>query len=761
MVLSGTHNATLVGISILIAVIASYTALDLAGRVRAAANGARRLWLSTAALAMGGGIWAMHFVAMLAFTIPGMAAAYDLSLTLLSLVIAILATGVGFAMMSSRPQTSGGVLAAAGLVMASGVVAMHYVGMAAMRMSADLRYDRAWLTASVLISVGASTAALWLAARRSGHLERVAAALLMGGAVAGMHFAGMQAAVFTPSSMNASAKDVPGLSQTVIAAGVSVAAFSILILILALAAAMFDRRLAAMAEREAEGLRRNEERFRALYNGTPLPLQSLDSAGCIEHVSYAWLDLLGYEQHEVIGRPFVDFLTGVSAERFIQGDWPALLSLGMIESTEYRAASKGGAILDLLLSARVERDSEGAFVQVLGGLTDVTERKRTEVALRQSQKVEAIGQLTGGVAHDFNNLLAVIIGNLDLLSKRVANDSKNARFLESAMEGAKRGAALTQRLLAFARKQNLEPERVDVPELVRGMTDMLQRSLGALVKVETRFPLGLPPVHVDANQLELAILNLSVNARDAMPEGGSLEIAAVEDLVEVGDDLAAGRYVRLAITDSGAGMDETTLARATESFFTSKGVGKGTGLGLSMVQGFAAQSGGRLRLRSEPGRGTVAEIWIPVTAAVPDKLTRASAGERLVTHAPSRSILVVDDDPLVLSNTVSLLEDLGHRVTAVGSGREALDELGHGKAFDLLITDQVMPTMTGVQLAAAINLTGRQFPILLVSGYAEMAPDEVGSLPLLRKPFDQAALAAAVSDVLADSNVISLRLRQA
>lgn len=681
MVMTGAHDPALVCVSILIAVMASYTALDLGGRIRASQGALRSAWLATAAVSMGGGIWAMHFVAMLAFSMPGMLLGYDLGLTLLSLAVAILVTGVGFVVMS-RARRSSLLLVEAGTFMGLGIVAMHYIGMAAMRMPAALRYDPAWFAISVLIAVGAATAALWLASHDRHPVERFGAALVMGGAIAGMHFAGMQAAIFTTMPSGHGARAL-GVGTETLALGVSGAAF--LILFLSLIAAMFDRRFAVLAERESQALRESEERFRALYRGTPLPLHSLDRAGRIDKVSNAWLDLLGYDRDEVLGRPLINFLTESSARHFVQRDWPELIDANVLAEREYRAVTKGGVFLDLVSAMRVERDAAGNFLSVVGGFTDVTGRRKAEEALRQAQKLEAIGQLTGGIAHDFNNLLSVIVGNLELLRKRLPDDPKMIRFLESAFEGAQRGASLTQRLLAFARRQDLRPHPLSVAELVQGMTALLRRSLGPAVRVETHFPLDLPLAMADANQLEMALINLTVNARDAMPEGGTIDISAKVAVFDgSAHGLAAGRYVELAVADTGAGMDEETLQRATEPFFTTKGLGKGTGLGLPMVQGLAAQSGGRLMLESAVGRGTVAKLYLPVAEAWEEELAPSGDGAEvaLLPTAPA-TILVVDDDPLVLENTAAMLEDLGHRVLRAASGDTALalfDQAGFGRS---------------------------------------------------------------------------------
>jgi signal transduction histidine kinase/CheY-like chemotaxis protein len=421
--------------------------------------------------------------------------------------------------------------------------------------------------------------------------------------------------------------------------------------------------------------------------------------------------------------------------------------------------TKDGRFLDIVCTARVEHDAEGQFRHVLGGITDVTERKRAEEALRQAQKIEAIGQLTGGVAHDFNNLLAVINGNLELLEKRLPDDPRAGRYLSNALEGVQRGAALTQRLLAFARRQDLRPEPIDVPELVRGMTDMLQRSLGPMVRVETHFPLRLPFAKVDAHQLEMALLNLAVNARDAMPDGGLLDITAAEETAPGGEDgLEAGHYVKLTLADSGMGMDADTLARAVDPFFTTKGVGKGTGLGLSMVQGLAAQSGGRLMLRSKVGQGTVASLYLPVAAGVA-ATAAPPAEEEEIAPMPARTILVVDDDPLVLGNTVALLEDLGHRILTASSGVEALDRLTFDAVPDLVVTDQLMPGMTGLELIRRIEAERPGLSVLLVSGYADLAPSSAPHVNFLPKPFTQRSLAKAIRLAIGSAEVIPMRRR--
>jgi CheY-like chemotaxis protein/two-component sensor histidine kinase len=305
-------------------------------------------------------------------------------------------------------------------------------------------------------------------------------------------------------------------------------------------------------------------------------------------------------------------------------------------------------------------------------------------------------------------------------------------------------------MLAFARRQDLKPEAVNVAALVQGMADLLQRSLGPSVHIETRFPLSLSPVRADANQLELALLNLAVNARDAMPNGGSIIIAArVHRIHEKTDNLEPGRYICLSVTDSGEGMDEETLGRAADPFFTTKGIGKGTGLGLSMVHGMSEQSGGRLVLKSRKGEGTTAEIWLPVATQRAEAAQPApTATERFDASTRSLVVLAVDDDPLVLMNTTAMLEDLGHTVHEAASGKEALDVFRCETEIDVVITDQAMPHMTGAQLADAIKAEGRDLPIILATGFAELPEIAGADLPKLDKPFSQDELAQAIAAVM-------------
>ena len=381
---------------------------------------------------------------------------------------------------------------------------------------------------------------------------------------------------------------------------------------------------------------------------------------------------------------------------------------------------------------------------------EIGTRERAQAALLQAQKIEALGQLVGGVAHDFNNLLMAVIGNLDLLAKGVGDDPRVTRLLNGAIEGARRGATLTQRLLAFARKQELQARPTDVRQLVEDMRGLIERSVGPLVEVRITAEAALPAIRVDPNQLEMALLNLAVNARDAMPRGGALTIdLAVRAVDDAESGLKPGPYVLLAVRDTGEGMDAQTLAKAAEPFFSTKAIGKGTGLGLSMVLGLAEQSGGALRLESEPGKGTAVLLWLPVTSdpvAAPEALASEPQATKAVT------VLLVDDDPLIAGSTAALLEDLGHRVVEAHSGAEALRRLNEGLAPDLMITDYAMPGMTGGELSREVRDLRPGLPILLATGFAEM--DEAGSidLPRLAKPYTQGQLATLIGRLLREND---------
>jgi signal transduction histidine kinase/CheY-like chemotaxis protein len=382
----------------------------------------------------------------------------------------------------------------------------------------------------------------------------------------------------------------------------------------------------------------------------------------------------------------------------------------------------------------------------------VDERRREHESalaqLHEAQKLETLGQLTGGVAHDFNNLLTPIIGSLDLLRRRAPAGDRSHRHIDMALQAASRAATLVQRLLAFARRQDLQPRSVDILALLSGMQDLIRKSVGPMVEVAVDCPEALPPARIDPNQLELAILNLALNARDAMAGGGRLSISARVETVEPGRYLAPGEYLRVAIGDSGVGMDSVTLAHAVEPFFSTKGVGRGTGLGLSMVHGLCAQLGGTLHLKSKPGEGTTAEMWLPAASEPAGREETEQAPLEVARRAAT--ILLVDDEDIVRRATAEMLADIGYTVVEAASGAEALRMVRDGAGCDIVVSDYLMPGMNGVDLIRHLRELAPGLPAMLISGYSTIAEGSGSELPRLAKPFRQADLARSVALLLAE-----------
>jgi PAS domain S-box-containing protein len=746
MLVSSSYDSYLVALSFAVACFASYTALDLGTRIRASQGWARGAWLATAAVAMGGGIWSMHFIAMLAFIMP-MPVSYDIGLTALSLLVAMGVTGAGFYVIGSR-QATALQLAFSGLFMGVGIVAMHYTGMAAMRMSAQLDYDQVLVAASVLIAIGASIAALWLAFRTAVAWQRLLAAVVMGSAISGMHYTGMAAAVFTAHSHLAEAYDGASLAQTNLA--LAIAAITFLILVLALIASVFDRQFAVLAERETVLLRESEEQFRKLYRETPLPLYSLGPDGRIENASDTWLDLLGYARQDAIGRKLTDFMTDDSERHYEDVAWPKLERGGEVRDAEYQLVRKSGEILDVLLSARTELSSDNSHL-TLGGVIDVTARKRAEEALRQSQRMEAIGQLTGGVAHDFNNLLMVISGAAERL-RRTATDPGAGRPLEMISTAVKRGQNLTGHLLSFARRQTLETAVVDLVSTLPKISEMLKRSLRGDIEIKISAPDGPCRTRVDPGELELALLNLGVNARDAMPDGGILSVAIrkVRLAGEPAADGLRGEFVVVELKDTGTGIASEILQRVFDPFFTTKGAGKGTGLGLSQVYGFAKQSGGTATIRSKPGHGTIVSIFLPATEE-PLQAEQPDAPPEDEKPIDKGTVLLVEDNEEVATVSTEFFEQLGYAVDYASSGSIALQKLQKKRSYDLVFSDILMPgSIGGLELARIVQEHHPDVPVLLTTGYSQRAQEAVREgRSILQKPYDLRGLSKAINELRA------------
>ncbi|WP_375462774.1 response regulator [uncultured Methylobacterium sp.] len=450
--------------------------------------------------------------------------------------------------------------------------------------------------------------------------------------------------------------------------------------------------------------------------------------------------LLGQDVAACLGRREGD-LSGARAAESAQADAAAIRSgeVGDIVSAEGpTGAERWSHVVRVPI-----RGVSGAVAHLATIERDVTEQKSLEARLRQSDKMQALGTLAGGIAHDFNNLLTAILGSLELAAPKVQDQPRVQRLIENARGAAERGASLTKRLLSFSRATDLQARPTDVNALVEGMNTLFGRSLGGLVTVETRLDPALPPAQVDPDQLELAILNLCINARDAMPDGGAITIATAALRIEDDPDIEAGDYAVVSVADAGAGIPPELLARVCEPFFTTKAVGQGTGLGLAMVFGLAQQSRGRLRIESEVGRGTRVELALPRAVAAVGAVAAEPAPPVAMRSA---SILVVDDDAEVRHVTASFLNGFGYTETEAADGAAALALLER-RRFDLVVADLAMPGMTGVELAAEVRSRWSEVPVLIVTGHAE-AVQIPRDLPVLTKPFQSAELARRVSSLL-------------
>jgi PAS domain S-box-containing protein len=904
------HDPGLVVLAIAVAIMASFVALDLAGRIRETRGGTQVGWWLAGAVALGGGIWSMHFIAMLAFQL-GTRVTYGLATTVLSLVIAIVVSGLGlfvvYRQRGSWPAILGG-----GILAGIGIAAMHYTGMAAMRMAARLSYDPFFVGLSVAIAIAAATAALWLTLRPQRLWQQLGSAVVMGAAISGMHFTGMAAARFEaiapvgPTTTN-------GLSNDYLA--VAVGATTALLLALALIAAFMDRRF-TQAQREARIVEASEARYRRIFDTAAVSIWDEDfsqvvaaldalrargvrdfaryfdehpefvaeAAGLvrIRDVNPAALELFeARDKAELLGaldRIFLPETLAVFRDELLaiaegapsfKGTAPAqtlggrrihtLLSMvfpsddqrltsvlvSLLDVTERKRAedalqvsqAQKSAVIELALDGVIVIDERGCIVEFnpaaermfgirrsdalgremaelvmparfrdqhrsgmkrylasgqhailgkrlemsalradgsefpielainatdvngrpifTGFLRDVTAEREAEAQLRQAQKMESVGQLTGGVAHDFNNLLTVVIGSLDLALGRVQGDVQSV--IESALQAAERGAALVQRLLAFSRRQTLIPEEVDFNQLAAEMEDLLRRALGEDIEIEMKLDPQLWTALADRGQVENALLNLTVNARDAMPAGGKLTIETGnvhldEDYAAHNPEVAPGDYVMLAVTDTGKGMPADVLERAFEPFFTTKEVGKGSGLGLSMIYGFTKQSGGHVKIYSEVDHGTTVRIYLPRQLAAVGAGTPAAAAQ----HDQPRGgemILVVEDNADVRAFVVRHLHELGYRVIEAKDGPSALRILDQPTAIDLLLTDVIMPGgMTGRQLADDATRRRPNLKTLFMSGYTKDSIVHQGKLDpgvnFLSKPFRRRDLALKVREAL-------------
>jgi PAS domain S-box-containing protein len=734
-----SHHADLVALSFAVSVLGSYCALQCARAMADARGAGRGAWLAAAAVAMGGGgIWSMHFIAMLACRFP-VEVAYDVPLTALSLVVAVVFTGAGIALWGKTPRSRARI-AAAGVLMGAGVASMHYIGMAAMRLPARIEYKPWLVAASILIAIAAATAALALSFSRQRQWRRAGSALVMGVAVSGMHYTAMAAAVFVPVA--ASAADPQDLTPDRLARAVFAVTLAVLLLLWGLS----GRQIAQERASAVRSLRESELRYRVLFESSPEPM---------------WL-------YDLETARLVDVNAAAVAMYHLDGD-----QVGDIRVTDF-ADEDGAAAMEEMLAAnrrgdqaRVEathrlRDGGTAYVEIVSSpvelagrdtglavLRDVTATRRMAEQLRHAAQMEAVGRLAGGIAHDFNNLLTAISGYADLLLRRTP-EGPIERYGKEIKRAADAAAALTRQLLAFSRKQVLRPRVVDLNAVLRDEERMLRRLIGEDIELATLFADAPAPVLADPVQLEQVILNLAVNARDAMPEGGRLAFEIRDEEVGAGrEGLPAGPYVALVVSDTGTGMTNEVRQHVFEPFFTTKPAGQGTGLGLATVYGIVIQSGGAVSVKSTPGAGTTFTILLPRSGEMVD----VPKEERAVIDGGSETVMLVEDEAAIRALTEELLGQLGYDVLVADDCAAALDlARRHTGKIHLLLTDVIMPVMPGPELAKRVLEIHPETKVLFMSGYTGEMITTRGILfegtTLLEKPFTLDDLGGKVRAVL-------------
>ncbi|HEX3538254.1 MAG TPA: response regulator [Stellaceae bacterium] len=532
-----------------------------------------------------------------------------------------------------------------------------------------------------------------------------------------------------------------------------------------------NERLEQLAEERARQLDASRAQVKVIFDNLPdwltLFRATADGRFVYEDLNHATEIAYGLERNQVVGRPLEEILGAEPAQlplRLMR----ACVATGENQHYSVRRTMAGITRSIDVMFARVPEKHDGDWL-IMATARDLTEREAIEERLRQSQKMEAVGQLTGGLAHDFNNLLTAVIGNLELLGPRLASDPVATRFLGGAQRAAENGARLTQQLLAFSRRQHLQPRAVDLNGVITGMSDLLARTIGPTIRIETRLVPQLWPARVDPTQIEIAVLNLAINARDAMPLGGTVTIET--SCLAAGDpslpaEIGTRDCVRVSVRDTGTGMTEEVLRSAVEPFFTTKERGKGSGLGLSQVYGMIQQSDGALQIDSRPGVGTEVRLFLPRAAAAEG--TDAAPQTQPQERPAGGRILVVDDDAAVREVTVSMLRQIGYGVVETDSGQGALDALARGEVYDLMLIDIAMPGLSGVETARRARERWPGLRVLYVTGFADpsgqIAP-ETGDTPLIQKPFRFAELREEVQRALkrppdgARENIVPLKNR--
>ena len=779
------HAVALVVLSYTISVLGAYCALQWAVQIPRVRGWHRGGWVAGAAVAMGGGaIWSMHFIAMIACRLP-VPVTYDMATTLASLVIAIIVTGIGLYTVGRGPSGAGRLLAG-GAFTGVGVAAMHYTGMAAMRLPARTTYRPELVAASVLIAIVAATAALWIAFNMRGGLQRLSSSLVMGGAVCGMHYTGMAAASFLPEGAFAASSDSALKSNDL---GLIVFGITLFVLVLLswgsriiersqteglrvahqelqrqvmertteLAKANEELRRDNAERREVEkALERQRAFLRQVIDVNPNLIFARDREGRFTLANQAVADSYGTTVENLVGKRDSDFNPNpAEIESSLERDRELMDTLREEIIPEEMAVDSTGKVLWRQTVKRPIVGDDGTADQILSVATDITQRKALEDQLQQSQKMEAIGTLAGGVAHDFNNLLTTILGYSELLLGALEADNPLRSDVAEIKNAGDRAASLTRQLLAFSRKQLVEFKVLDLNAILADMDKMLRRLVGEDIEFVTRTDPNLGHVKADRGQIEQILVNLVANSRDVMPRGGKLMIESGNvDLTEkLGRDhfqIEPGPYVVLAVSDTGTGMDAKTRIRIFEPFFTTKEKGRGTGLGLSTVYGIVKQSGGDVWVDSAPGQGTTLRVYLPrvdqdvVPLQSPD-LSRRLYGTEI--------ILLVEDEESVRRLARTVLSAQGYTVFEACNGDEAIRVAANGgEMIDLVLTDGVMPGMPVGDLVASLRSTRPHAAILLMSGHTSEEIIRRGimesDMPFLQKPFTTVSLLRKVREVL-------------
>ncbi|HEY8257722.1 MAG TPA: MHYT domain-containing protein [Gemmatimonadales bacterium] len=778
LTLHGTYATPLVVASVVVASLASYVALVLASRVIAASGRLQQAWLIAGALALGIGIWAMHFVGMLAFRLDDRPIGYDVPRLVLSVLVAIAASGFALWVVSHRAGAWRW-LPIAGIAMGAAIAGMHYLGMAGLHTTAALSWRPFLVLASIVIAVGASGTALALAAwfqsdeSATTQVRRVIAAVVMGGAIAGMHYTAMAAARFHPLGPEAElAARVRVQTMGLIATpglGVLVIVATMLILGVALAGSMMDRHLRRMdAEhtrtRESEAaLRRSEARFRSLAEATAQVIWTRNAQGEFSVPQDEWTEYTGQPFEALKQWGWLDAIHPEDRDH-LAASWRESVASGQLHVAEHRLRRHDGVFRWMAVRAAPVREPDGTIAEWMGIEVDVTARHEAEDRIRsiesqllQAQKLEAVGRLAGGIAHDFNNLLTVISGTTSLARRRLPPSSPLAEELADVEQASERAAALTRQLLAFSRRQSLNPAVLEINDVIKRLDGLLRRTLGD--DLELRMVLGPDAgrVRADPGQLEQVLLNLAVNARDAMPDGGTLTIETLRMTIESAYasthlGVEAGPYVMLSVSDTGIGMDVLTCARVFEPFFTTKEVDKGTGLGLSTVYGIVKQSGGSIFVYSEPGHGATFKIYLPRVVEAATNLE-----PELIPAAPDAKgrevILLAEDAADVRRFTARVLREAGYQVLEAGNVEGGLlAAAAYQGRIHLVLTDVMMPHGTGRQLATQLRTLRPDIGVVYMSGYTDdtvlqRAVIEPGTA-FIQKPFSPTLLLTQVRAVL-------------